>query len=286
MSGSTAEEIIKKAEGKKNQWFGLSPDYESASDLYVKAAKQFIMQGDYLRAGDSFVEAGRCAQKSKNSFQASESYREAAEVYLKASSPKYKPTLQLAVQALVDNNRISRAADLLVKSGVANRDMGLLPEALECYQKAEKYYLADGQDQKKLNCLKAEAEIFSEMGQYNNAQPLYEQIAKSMLTGPLKFQAGEFFINAMLCQLALLKPGDHLLGVENCKEQLSLYTQQDVYLDGTPELEILEGFLTAVADQDIEVFDFNVSELARLKKLDAWKTSVLLVVKEKINSIL
>lgn len=285
MDGS-AENLYKKAVGKTKGMWGMFADYDGALELFIKSAAQFKVQGDYIHAGESYLKAGECAVKTKDAFQVAENYQEAAMMFLKASSPKFEEAMNLAVQSLIDNNRLSRAADMVMKAGDSYRSMGQLEKALSCYQRAEKYYHADGQSQKGMKCKQTQADIFSEQQQYDKALPIYEEIAKSLLTGPLKFQAGEYHVKATLCRLSMVLPDDRLMGVENCKEQFELYAQQNVYLQGSREEEILNLLFEAVGNEDMEKFEEALLLLQQLKMLDEWKTSVLLVIKENMQSIL
>lgn len=283
---SSAESLFKKANGKTKGMWGMFADYDGALELFMKSAAQFKVQGDYIRSAEAYLKAGECAVKTKDTFQIAENYQEAAMMFLKASSPKFEDAMNLAVQSLIDNNRLSRAADIVMKAGDSYRSMGQLEKALSCYQRAEKYYHADGQLQKGMKCKQTQADIFSEQQQYDKALPIYEEIAKSMLAGPLKFQAGDYHVKATLCRLSMILPDDRLMGVENCKEQFEIYAQQNVYLQGSREEEILNLLFDAVGNEDMDKFEEALLLLQQLKMLDEWKTSVLLVIKENMQSIL
>eukprot|EP00796_Vickermania_ingenoplastis_P011798 gene11798-8109_t len=284
MSG---EELCKKAHSKeKGMLFGIGADFDAAQELYTKAGAQYKLKGDYLRAAEAYTKAAECAVKIKNPFQVAEDYNEAAMMFLKASSPKFEATMDLAVQALIDNNRLSRAADMVTKAAEQYRSMGMLDKSLAAYQKAEKFYTADSQAMKSNKCKQVQAEIYSELQQYGKALPLYEDLAKGMLGGPLKFQAADMQVKAMLCRFAMMMPDERLMQVEECKEQLELYTQTNPYLEGSREEEVLRLLLEAIGAEDMLKFEEALLLLQQLKMLDDWKTAVLLVIRDNMQSVL
>lgn len=278
---STPDEMCKMAHSKMSGFFlGLGADFDAAQEMYTKAAAQYKLQGDYTRAGQTYIKAGECAAKLKNAFQVAEAYQEAATMYLKACSPEYEKTMNLAVQALIDNNRLSRAADMLVKAAEEHRSRGELDQAVAFYERAEKFYRSDSQEAKSQKCKMAQADIFSEQQQYGKALPLYQAIAKQMLGGPLKFQALTYQFKALLCELAQINAQDRQYQIAECAEHLDMYINENVYLAGTREEEVLRMLMSAVGDADGDKFEEAVLLLQSLKMLDEWCTAVLLVIKE------
>lgn len=233
------------------------------------------------------MQAAECAKKVKNDFQLAENYQEAANMFLLGSSPKYDEALDAAVQSLLDLNRLSRAADMLMKSASAVYDKGFLDKALACYERAEKYYFADSQSTRCDKCKRLRAAIYSEKHEYEKAMGIYEELAKSILNGPLKFEAQNLHMKALLCRIALINDENRLMAVRDAEEQLDMYIQMNSYLEDTREEGIIRMLLEAVKNQDEDKFTEVLHLVQKLKMLDGWMTEVLLVIKENLpNSIL
>lgn len=285
---ASPDEICKKADGKrKGTLFGFGTDYDGANELYMKAAGQYKLQKDYLRAGETYMKAGECAGKLKNQFQVAEAYQQAAMMFQKACSPQFEATLQLAVQALVDNNRLNTAAGMVMKAADEQRQAGQPDKALPLYQKAENYYHADGMEAMVQKAKVAQADIYTELLSFDKAAAMYEAIGKNMLQGPLKYQSYTFQFKALLCRFAA---GDYssnrAMTIDALSEDVDTAVSINPYLQGIREEEVLRDLLIALRDEDMEKFDEVVKKLQMLKMLDEWTTGVMLHIKEKINSIL
>lgn len=280
---SSAADLFKEAQKKKKGTWGLFADYGSAEELFCKSGAQYKLQSDYLRAGEAYVEAAECARKDKNDFRVAENYEEASKMFLLASSPKYETVLESAVQSMLNINRLSKAADTLRKAGVSFCEKGMTEKALACYKRAENYYFADSQPNQCDKCKILRADIYSEQKEYDNAMLIYEELAKSLLSGPLKFEAQKLHMKAMLCQLALIYSENRVIASMDAEEKLEIYLQMNSYLMGSREEEILRMLLEAVKNQDEDKFTEALLLVQQLKMLDDWMTSVLLVIKENMT---
>lgn len=280
---SSASTLFKKAQEKRKGMMGFFADYDGAQELFAKSGAQYKVQGDYLRAGDAYLEAAECARKAKNEFQISEDFQEAATMFSLACSPKYDEVLDLAVKSLLDINRLSRAADFLMKAAQSVRDKGALEKSLSFYERAEKYYFADSQTNKCDKCKRTRADIYSELGQYMKALPLYEELAKTMLGGPMKYEASKLQMKAVLCRLTTVNQENRLVAVEDAQEQFDTYLQMNAFFQGSREEELLRMFVEAARDQDEEKFTEGLLLMQSLKMLDEWMTSALLVIKENLQ---
>lgn len=283
---SSADAICKKAEGKTKGVFGFFADYDEACELYTKAACQYKLQGSFIQAGEAFMKAAECARKVKNDYRLSESYYEAALMFLKVGSSKASSAIDLAAQALVDGNRMSRAADLVWKAAEALKELGKTEEALARYQLACKYYRADGQSVKVMKCREVEADMLTDEKKYAESKKIYEDLGRESLSGPLKFQASNFFVKAMLCQFASIREANRLVDLENSKDVLADYVAMNPLIEGSREHEVLNMIQESLEEDSMDRFDEVVELMQTVKMLDSWNTPLMLVIKEKINSIM
>lgn len=70
------------------------------------------------------------------------------------------------------------------------------------------------------------------------------------------------------------------------KRALESYTEMDVTFPSTREFQLLQDIIEAVDQGDDEMFSDKVFQYDQLSKLDKWKTTMLLRIKEsKLNPL-
>lgn len=279
----SADEMFSKAEGKVNKMF--FKDFEGAQEYYLKAAAQYKLDKNYDRAGEAFMRAGDCATKLKNTGEACQAYTDSANAYKKCDVKKAGVMLQIAIQINIENNRLGSAARLEKDFAEALENDNQLQEAVEHYKKAMQYFDAEDQTVSSNSCLTKIANIKGQLDQFEECIELYEQLGNKAVGGPLKHQAKEFFMRAMICRMALIHGDNRIDKCAECAEALESYETIDIYLRNTRESEFLHMALEAIEAEDVERFETAISLLAELRMLDDWKTHVLLIVKKSIDSI-
>lgn len=279
----SADSMFHDAQKKINKTF--FKDYEGAQELFGKAAARYKLDRDYARAGESYMKAADCAIKNKDNFATGGFYADAANAYKKVDMKKAGEMIDLAVRMQIDNNRLGGAAKLIQEYADALADQGSSMEALPLYEKAMNYYNAEDQKSSSQKCMLAMAAIYGENDNFDKSLMYYERVANNMLGGPLKFQAQTYFLNAMLCRYAMVTNDNRFEASEECGEALAGYMQADMYLKGTRECEFLQLILDSISDCDVDKFERGVSLLQDIKKLDDWRTHVLLVVKHNMESL-
>ncbi|EPY41438.1 alpha-soluble NSF attachment protein [Angomonas deanei] len=260
---SSGEALFKEAEKKCNKTF--FKDYEGAIELFTKAGARFKLDKDFLRAGDAYARSGECAVKCKDNGAAQLAFTDAANCYKRVDMKKAKEMLEVAVRMQIDNNRLGTAARQLKEFGEALDEEGSSMEAIPYYEKAMQYFNAEDQKAQAQNCMMAMGKIYGENDDYDKALMYYERVANNMVTGPLKFQAQEYFVRCMLCRFALVTNDNRFEKSEECREALDQYLMTDIYLKNTREEEFLKLILDAVADCDVDKFERGVSLLQDIR---------------------
>ncbi|KAG8347188.1 putative soluble N ethylmaleimide sensitive factor (NSF) attachment protein [Trypanosoma vivax] len=281
MSGET---IFKEAERKLNKWFFV--DYSEAMELFEKAASRFKVEKNYSRAADAFMRAHQCALKSNDSYASSAALANCVAMYKKFDMKKAETLLDMAVRAQIDNSKLREAAKLEKEFAESLYEDGRGMEAVEHFNKAKRYFSAEDMNSQAKNCDVAVAKIYGENDEFDKAISLYERLGRESVNGPLRHEAKEFYMRAMLCRLATISNANCLEGSLEASEALKTYMQSDAQLSNTREGEFLVLCSEAVESRDIDKFDVAVSLLQELRMLDDWKTHVLLVIKKNFESIL
>ncbi|KPA75198.1 putative mitochondrial soluble n-ethylmaleimide sensitive factor [Leptomonas pyrrhocoris] len=280
---SSADAMFSEADKKTKKTF--FKDFEGAQDLFLKAAARYKLDKDFMRAGDAYARAGDCSVRMKDNASAGMAFADAANAYKKVDPAKAKSMLDMAVRLQIENNRIGGAARLLLEFAGSLEEQGAPMEALPYYEQAMKYFDAEDQKAQSQKCMLAMAKIYGENDAFDKSLMYYERVANNMLGGPLKFQAQDYFLRAMLCRFAMVTNDNRFEGSEECRDALQQYLAADIYLKNTRESEFLQLVLDAVTDNDVEKFEQAVSLLQDIRKLDDWKTHVLLVVKHNMESL-
>ena len=112
---------------------------------------------------------------------------------------------------------------------------------------------------------------------YHKSTANYEKVARSSVSNNLmKWSVKDYFLKAGICHLAT---GD-MVAVQRALES---YRDLDPTFASTREHQLLVDLAEAVEAGDQEVFADKLFQFDQLSKLDKWKTTVLLRVKEGIE---
>lgn len=121
------------------------------------------------------------------------------------------------------------------------------------------------------------AELAALEEDYRTAVDKFEAVAKSSLQNNLmKWSVKDYFLKAGICHLA---SGDMVA----TKRALDQYRELDNTFAGTRENALLMDLANSVEEGDQEGFSDKLFQYDQLSKLDKWKTTLLLRVKNHIE---
>ncbi|KAI7752292.1 hypothetical protein M8C21_012805, partial [Ambrosia artemisiifolia] len=113
---------------------------------------------------------------------------------------------------------------------------------------------------------------------YQKAIEIYEDIARQALSNNLlKYGVKGHLLNAGICQLC---KGDDV-AVTNALEK---YQDMDPTFAGTREYRLMADLAASIEEEDVEKFTEAIKEFDSMTKLDAWKTTLLLRVKDLLKA--
>ncbi|KAL1558648.1 alpha-soluble NSF attachment protein-like [Salvia divinorum] len=245
------EEFERKAEKKIKGWGMFGSKYEDAADLYQKAANSYKLSKSWDRAASAYIKLASCNLKSDSKHEAATAYVDSANCYKKISPKQAISCLDQAVNLLLEINRLNMAAK---------------------YCKIEEVNTSSSQ------CRQKVAEFSAQLGKYHTAAEIYEQEAGYALSNNLlKYGARGHLLNAGICQLC---KGD-IIAINKALER---YQDLDPTFSRTRECRLLANLAVAFDEEDAAKFTIAVKEFDSITKLDAWKTTLLLRVKEHIKA--
>jgi alpha-soluble NSF attachment protein len=264
----------------KSMFGGSSGKGEEAADLFVKAANSFKLAKAWKRAGDAFTRAAEtCENSSDLTYEAASKYSDAAKAYKNVNPDKAVTAYEHAIRLYTDAARFQQCARLTKEVAEMQEAAKDYPAALKSYAAAADFY--DGEDAKSnANTMRQKvAMISASAGDYERAAALYEQIGRDALeSNLLKYGAREHLLRAGLCRLCL---GDSI----GAARAVETYGTMDGTFTDSREGKLLAEVLASVEEGDVDAFTKCVYEYDSLSKLDEWKTTILLKIKNSIKDV-
>eukprot|EP00758_Cryptobia_borreli_P005122 Tbor_TRINITY_DN4744_c0_g2::TRINITY_DN4744_c0_g2_i1::g.17037::m.17037/K15296/NAPA, SNAPA, SEC17; alpha-soluble NSF attachment protein len=283
MTSKKGDELYKKAEGHVNAFF--FKDYDKAYENYQASATQYKLDKNYAKAGEAYMRAGDCAVRQKNQMEASQAYVDSANSYKKCDLRMASTMLQIAIQMNIDSNRLAAAARLEKDFAETLEADGELEDSIAHFEKAAQYFFAEDQNQSANSCKVKIAKLYGEIDKFGKAMELYEELGKIYADGPLKHQAKEHFVRALICRATTVNNDNRMEAASECREAFDNYQLIDPNLRNTREAQFCDGLVSSLEENCLEKFDDVVSELSDLRMLDDWKTHALLIVKKSFEDL-
>ncbi|CAK7343674.1 unnamed protein product [Dovyalis caffra] len=272
------EELEKKADKKINGWGLLGSKYEDAADLLTQSANQFKLAKSWDRAGSVFMKLSNCHLKLDSRHEAASAYIDAANCFKKTSTKGAMSCYLQAVDIYVDMGRYSMAAKYCKEIAQLYELEQNNEKAILYFEKAADYFEFQESSTLANSCKLKVAEISAQFEQYQKAIQIYEEIARqSLKNNLLKYGARGHLLNAGICQLCR---GD-VVAVTNALER---YEDLDPTFSRTREYKFLSDLATAIDEEDVAKFTSIVKEFDSITKLDSWKATLLLKVKNALKA--
>jgi len=274
-----AEELLERADKKLKGFslFGGSSKWEDASDMYTKAANLFKMEKKWDRAGEAYTKASECHLKLQSKHEAASNYINAANCYKKSNVTEAMACLRQAIEFYTDEGRFSIAAKHQKELAELYESSSDLENAIAAYQLAADYYEGESSSSSANQCLLKVALFSAQLERYDKAIELYEQIAAASIDNNLlKWSVKDYLFRAGLCHLA---KGD----IVSAERALERYQDMDASFSSQRECKFLQEIVKACREYDVEAFTGAVVEFDSISKLDSWKTTVLLKIKQSIK---
>lgn len=272
------EEFEKKAEKKLSGWGLFGSKYEDAAELYEKAANSFKLAKSWDKAGSINIKLANCHLKLDSKHEAANAYADAANCYKKTSNKEAIACLEQAAAIFLEIGRLNMAARYYKEIGELYEVDQNLQQAIEKFEQAAELFQSEEVTTSANQCRQKVAQFSAQLEQYPKAIEIYEEIARQSLNNNLlKYGVRGHLLNAGLCQLC---KGD-VVAITNSLER---YQELDPTFSRTREYKLLADLAVAVDEEDVAKFTDVVKEFDSMTPLDAWKTTLLLRVKESMKA--
>jgi alpha-soluble NSF attachment protein len=156
-------------------------------------------------------------------------------------------------------------------------DLGDNKRAAEAYEIAAGWYEQDNAEALANKLFLKVADLVALEGDYYKAIENYEKVAKSSINHNLmRWSVKEYLFKAGICHLAT----NDMVGAQ---QALQKYLEMDPSLYQQREYLVLKDLLEACEQGDQEAFSDKLFQFDQMSKLDKWKTTLLLRVKNNIQ---
>jgi alpha-soluble NSF attachment protein len=251
---------------------------EEAIELLEKAANYYKLGKAWPEATEAYRQLAGLQIKQDSKHDAAASYVEGAKCAMKASPADGVPLLQSAVHLYTDMGRLNMAARQLRDIADAQEKQGLKEEAIAFYGQAADLFATESATSDANKARLKVAELSAELERYSAAEEIYVDVARGCTENNLlRFSAKGYLLQAGICALAYAGDDDIAIKLEQ-------YKDIDLQFGGSREATLLEGCAAALAAADERAYASAVAEFDSLTRLDAWKTSMLLRVKRRLQA--
>ncbi|KAI3783507.1 hypothetical protein L1987_42591 [Smallanthus sonchifolius] len=271
------EDFEKQADKKLGDWTFFGSKHEDAAELYEKSANFYKIGKSWDQAGAVYVKLAECYMKLDSKHEAGNAYADAGHCYKKTNATECISRLEQALDLFLEIGRLSMSAKYCKEIAEIYEQERNLEKAMVYYDKAADLYQGEEAGSSANQCRLKIAEYAAEMAQYQKAIEIYEDIAKQALSNNLlKYGIKGHLLNAGICQLC---KGDDV-AITNALEK---YQDLDPTFAGSREYRLLADLAAAIDEEDVTKFTDAIKEFDSMTKLDAWKTTLLLRVKDMLK---
>ncbi|MCJ1317650.1 hypothetical protein MMC15_002975 [Xylographa vitiligo] len=274
-----ADKALAGAGGGFSFFGGKTEKFENAADLYTQAANAFRMQKQGKEAGLAFERAASIQTKQLNEpDDAANTLTEAFKVYRKTDPEDAARVLQQAITHYTMKGNFRRAATHQQNlAEVYEVEIGDQKRAAEAYEVAAGWFESDNAEALANKLFLKVADLAALEGDYYKSIENYEKVAKSAMNNNLmKWSVKDYFLKAGICHLAT---GDMVA----TSRALESYRELDPSFPSTRENQLLVDLAETVEQGDQEAFADKLFQFDQFSKLDKWKTTILLRVKNGIE---
>ncbi|TQS36617.1 hypothetical protein Golomagni_02926 [Golovinomyces magnicellulatus] len=286
-----AEKAVAGATSGFSLFGGKQEKWENAADLYTRAANAFRMQkqspnsspfsffGINKEAGEAFE---KCAaiqtDKLNEPDDAANTFTEAFKVYKKGYPEDAARCLDVAINHYTSKGNFRRAATQKQNlAEVYENELGDVKRAIESYDLAASWFENDNAEALANKLYLKVADLSALNGDYYKAIENFDKVSSASLNNNLmKWSVKDYFLKSGLCHLAV---GD-MVATNRAVEK---YRDLDPSFMSTREYQLLIDLSEAVDAGDQEIFAEKLFQYDQISKLDKWKTTILLKIKNAIE---
>jgi len=273
-----ADKAASSAGGGFSLFGGREEKWQNAADLYIQAANAFRMQNQNKEAGQAFERAAAIqTNQLKEPDDAANTLTDAFKVYKKNDPADAARCLDIAINHYTSKGNFRRAATQKEHLAEVYIELGDTKRAIESFDLAASWFENDNAEALANKLYLKVADLAALAEDYYKAIENFEKVSKSSVSNQLmKWSVKDYFLKAGLCHLAV---GDMVA----TNRALESYRDLDPTFATTREHQLLIDLSEAVQAGDQEAFADKLFQYDQMSKLDKWKTTILLKIKNNIQ---
>jgi len=252
--------------------------WDEVADLYVKAANSYKVAKNWPKAAETFCKASEINIKAGSKYDAATNFTNAAVCYRKHSVPDAIRAYKKAIEIFTDEGKFNMAAKHQKELGELCEQELDINGAIENFQLAADFYEGENSPAAAQQCLLKVAQYSAQLEKYDKAVEIYEKVALASIDNKLlQWSVKDYFMKAAIC---LLANGDPV----STQRALERYVERDPSFSSQREFKFCKDLVKSVQDYDVDAFTKAVEAYDSISKLDQWKTTLLLRIKNTIKS--
>lgn len=261
--------------------FGGSDSYkfEEAAELCIQAANLYRLRKELKLAGDSFIKAAEYQLRAGNDDEAGNTFVESYKSFKSSGeSTSAVDALGSAIEIFTKRGQFRRGANFQFEMGeLLENDLNDYQKAIESYETAGEWYSQDQALALANKCLVRCADLKALSGQYIEASEVFSKLIKNSIGNRLsQWSLKDYYFKMALCQLAAT---DAVAASRTLQEG----KRDDPNFAESREAVLLQDLIECLAEGDSEQLSEKVFNYDKFNKLDKWKTTILLKIKETIT---
>jgi len=229
-------------------------------------------------AGQTFEKAAEIQTQINEPDDAANSMIEAYKVYKKSDPSAAARCLEAGIKHYTMRGNFRRAAGYQNNLGeLYEQELSDMRRAIDCYELAGDWFSSDNAEALANKAYLKVAELAALEEMWKKAIDRFEGVARSSVGNNLmKWSLKDYFLKAGICWLCT---GD----IVATKRALEQYCELDMTFQSTREYQLLNDLTNDYEEGDEEKFTDHLFQYDQMSKLDKWKTTLLLKIKNAIE---
>lgn len=282
MQACHADQFRAAGDKAMKRWSVFGPDFEVAAEEYGKAANVYKVNKHWEDAANMYMKVAELNEKLGKQYDV---YQALANV---ATCQKhYGPhmdlvaTLQKVVSLCIETARLDKAAKHQAEIATILENNHRMDDAIVAYRAAADLYQTQEHCTHSANqMLIGVANLTSLQGNYTEGAEIFERVAQQHLNKRMMpYYARTYLFQALLCYMAL---GD----IVAVKIKFGMYRDIDPSFEHSREAKFVDTLINACERWSTQEFAQACRDYNMVSPLDSWKTSLLLVAKNRLAALI
>jgi len=280
-----ATELVKKGDQILSKFIYFGDRQDDACEAYKTAANKFKVAKAWKEAGDTFRKIVPLTIKMGSKYEAATVFIDAANCY-KQASMKQETTdcINEAISLFTEAGKFATVAKYEKEIAEVFEENADFENACAHYQTAAEYFGSEDQKSSANQCVVKLAHLKATMEKYDEAIEDFERAASAAVDDRLlKWGAKEYLFKSLMCYMAKMDGEEEDLS--EVRNKISEYKDMDVHFGDSLECKLIEKLTDACEQKDVKAYTINLRDFDKIQKLDTWKTTIFLKIKDKIKEV-